>query len=232
MRSDPRRLLALALALVLGVGVVLAVGSQLLNRFAPPLTPVSGLIGSEKLPFFQDQRVIDAFKKAGFDVTVATAGSRQIATTDLSQQDFAFPAGVPAAEKIGRDHPGSQKFVPFYSPMAIATWKPIVDLLTAAGVVHQRNGYLGLDVAGIHEPGQQATRAGINLPSNTAYPVNKSILITTTDVRKSNSAAMYLAIVSYVANGNNIVETGAGRADTDQPARAAVPQAGFLRVEF
>ena len=34
MRSDPRRLLALALALVLVVGVVLAIGSQVVGRLA------------------------------------------------------------------------------------------------------------------------------------------------------------------------------------------------------
>ena len=77
-----------------------------------------------------------ALKRGGFDVTVRTAGSRQIAGADLSKQDFAFPAGVPAAGKIRTDHAGSQAFVPFYTPMAIATWKPIVALLTAAGVVH------------------------------------------------------------------------------------------------
>jgi hypothetical protein len=45
-----------------------------------------------------------------------------------------------------------------------------------------------------------------DLPANTAYPASKSILITSTDVRKSNSAAMYLSIASYVASGNNVVQ--------------------------
>ena len=75
--------------------------------------------------------------------------------------------------------------------MAIATWKPIVDLLTAAGVVNQRNGYLGFDVAKYMDLVKNDTRWS-QLPNNTAYPVNKSILVTTTDVRTSNSAAMYL----------------------------------------
>ncbi len=207
MRSAPRRLIALALALVLVIGVVVAVGSQVLGRLAPAAAPVKGLIGSEKLPFFQDQRVIDAFRKAGFDVTVATAGSRQIASSNLTGQDFAFPAGVPAAQKVRTDHPGSTSYVPFYTPMAIATWKPIVDLLTQAGVIHQRNGYLALDVAAYMDLVNKDTRWS-DLPNNTAYSVNKSILVTTTDVRTSNSAAMYLSIVSYVANGNNIVELG------------------------
>jgi hypothetical protein len=43
------------------------------------------------------------------------------------------------------------------------------------------------------------------LPGNTTYPAAKAVLVTTTDVRRSNSAAMYLALASYTANGNSIV---------------------------
>jgi hypothetical protein len=93
--------------------------------------------------------------------------------------------------------------------MAIATWAPIVDLLTAAGVISQTGGgYLALDVEKFMALVAKDTRWK-DLPNNTAYPVNKSVLITSTDVRKSNSAAMYLSILSYVANGRNIVETTA-----------------------
>jgi hypothetical protein len=226
LRSDPRRLGALVLALVLVVGVALAVGSQVVGRLAPPTTPVKGLIGSEKLPFFQDPRVIDALKKGGFDVTVATAGSRAIANQDLSGEDFAFPAGVPAASKIRTDHPGSQSFVPFYTPMAIATWRPIVDLLTQAGVIHQRSGYLGFDMAAYMGLVNKDTRWS-QLPNNAAYPVNKSILVTTTDVRTSNSAAMYLSIISYVANGNNIVELGPTVPDLTQQLSPLFLKQGF-----
>jgi hypothetical protein len=207
LNADPRRFIALILAVVLIVGVVIAVGSQVVGRLAPTATPVAGLIGSEKLPFFQDQHVIDAMKQGGFVASVQTAGSRQIANADLSAKDFAFPAGVPAAEKIRRDHSGTTSVVPFYTPMAIATWQPIVDLLTQAGVIKQRTGYLAFDVAAFMDLASKDTRWH-DLANNTTYDVNKSILLTTTDVRRSNSAAMYLAIISYVANGNNIVELG------------------------
>jgi hypothetical protein len=46
-----------------------------------------------------------------------------------------------------------------------------------------------------------------DIPGNMAFPANKSVLIGSTDVRTSNSAAMYLALMSYVANGNNIVQS-------------------------
>lgn len=207
MNSDPRRFIAIGLAALLIVGVVIAIGSQVAGRLAPEAVPVQGLIGSEKLPFFQDARVVAALKRGGFDVTVHTAGSRQIASMDLTDQDFVFPAGVPAAEKVRREHPGTTSVVPFFTPMAIATWQPIVDLLTAADVIHQRNGYLAFDIAKYMDLVASDTRWR-DLPNNSAYDVNKSILITTTDVRRSNSAAMYLSIISYIANGNNIVELG------------------------
>src|SRR5262249_4326907 len=83
---------------------------------ADTTVPVHGLIGSEKPPFFSDPRVVAAFKRGGFAVDFQTAGSRQIALADLTGQDFAFPAGGPAAARIRQDHPGSVVSVPFYTP--------------------------------------------------------------------------------------------------------------------
>src|SRR5262245_23814456 len=136
MNLDPRRVAAVGPAIVLIIGVGYGIVISARDALAPAEVQVRGLIGSEKDPFFKDPRVIAELKRGGFVASVSTAGSRQIANTDLSNVDFAFPAGVPAAEKIRRDHAGSKQFVPFYTPMAIATWRPIVDLLTQAGVVH------------------------------------------------------------------------------------------------
>jgi len=44
-----------------------------------------------------------------------------------------------------------------------------------------------------------------DLAGSQAYDVSKSILVSTTDVRRSNSAAMYLALTSYAINGGDIV---------------------------
>ena len=130
MDMAPRRLAAVGLALVLiagvGFGIVTSIhsgGSS--GSPAPQLVTLHGLIGSEKAPFFADQAVKDELLKGGFIVNVQTAGSRQIAQADLSQQDFAFPAGIPAGSKIKADHAGSTTYQPFYTPMAIASWKPI-----------------------------------------------------------------------------------------------------------
>lgn len=208
MNQGPRRLAAVGLAIILIIGVGYAIFSSASQALGPGAVELNGLIGSEKEPFFKDTRVIAALKRGGFVVHVSTAGSRQIANRDLSGEDFGFPAGVPAAEKIRRDHAGSKAFQPFFTPMAIASWKPIVGLLEDAGVVHQAAGYAAFDVAAFMELVDENKRWK-DLPSNTVYSVNKSILVTTTDVRRSNSAAMYLALTSYVANDDNIVQNDA-----------------------
>ena len=211
------RALGLALAALLAIGVVVAIVLSVSGNLAPkPLTTVQGVIGSEKQAFFQDPEVIAAFHRNGLDVQVNTAGSREIATTaDLSKYDFAFPAGVPAALKIKQDRKAKTTYSPFFTPMAIATFKPIVDLLTQAGVVTNQGGAYLFDVAKYMTLVKNHTRWS-DLKGNTTYPAGKTILITSTDVRTSNSAAMYLALASYVANGNNVVQDAA-------QAQAALP---------
>jgi hypothetical protein len=207
-----RRVLGLVLAAALAIGVVAAVGMSLLGKSKPSapanLTTVRGVIGSEKQPFFSDAQVIAEFHKQGYDVQVDTAGSRQIATSiDLSKYDFAFPAGSPAAEKIRLAKKINKSYVPFYTPMVVASFKEIALLLQAAGAAQaQGNGtYYTLDVSKYLQLVKSNTRWS-DLPNNTSYATSKSILITSTDVRTSNSAAMYLAIASYVANSDNIVQ--------------------------
>jgi hypothetical protein len=227
MRQDPRRLAAIGLAILLIIGVGYGIISSARESLGPGAVTLHGLIGSEKAPFFQDPRVIAALKRGGFVVNVSTAGSRQIAESDLSKEAFAFPAGVPAAQKISQEHPGSKAFVPFFTPMAIATWKPIVALLQTAGVVHTTGDLTTFDVAAYVSLVQKNTRWK-DLPGNTTYPVNKSILITSTDVRKSNSAAMYLALTSYVANGDNIVQNDAGAATIADSLSPLFLRQGFV----
>jgi hypothetical protein len=204
-----RRWLGLALAGVLALAVVGAIVVSAAQRIhpTPPLTVVHGVIGSEKLPYFQDSGVIQVFRDNGFDVQVDTAGSRQIATSvDLTKYDFAFPAGVPAGQKIRSDHKAKAIYQPFYTPMAIATFKPIVQLLITAKVATDNGTYVSFDVAKFLTLVKNNTRWSEIKPNTTSYSSSKSILITSTDIRTSNSAAMYLSLASYVANGNNIVQ--------------------------
>ncbi|MEC3954291.1 hypothetical protein VMT65_14725 [Nocardia sp. CDC153] len=198
---------AAGVAVVLAAGAVLAVqhsDSPSATSAATALTTVRGVVGSEKSAFFDDPRVADVLAKHGLKVEIEPAGSRQIATSvDLGTYDFAFPSSSAAAERIQRQRGVSGKYVPFSSPMAIATFKPIADLLGQSGIV-QTGATTTFDIEkylALAEKGVQWNQ----LDGNSTYPVSKNVLVSTTDPRTSNSAAMYLAVTAYVANDNTIV---------------------------
>ncbi|GAA1592113.1 hypothetical protein GCM10009804_55550 [Kribbella hippodromi] len=181
---------------------------------APGVVTVGGVVGSEKRGFFADPEVQAVLAKHGLAVKVDTAGSREIATSvDLGKYDFAFPSSTVAAERILQPAPGrpavsGKKYAVFSSPLAIATFQPIVDLLSATGIARKVNGTWYFDVRKYVDLAKANWR-WTNIRGNTTYPVNKRILITTTDPRTSNSAAMFLSIVSYVANHNTVVQSPA-----------------------
>ncbi|WP_309234820.1 three-helix bundle dimerization domain-containing protein [Nocardia sp. XZ_19_385] len=208
-----RRTVSLAGAVVVVAVAVVAVAlvarqpdpAPAAGPVVPALTVVRGVVGSEKMSFFEDSRVIDALAKHGLKVSAEPAGSRQIATSvDLGKYDFAFPSSSPAAERIQRARNINTKYTPFSSPMAIATFQPIADLLTAARVL-QPGPVPTFDVARYLELVNTNTEWA-HLPGNTVYPVRKNILVSTTDPRTSNSAAMYAAIASFVANDRAVVQ--------------------------
>ncbi|ODU05613.1 MAG: hypothetical protein ABS81_07115 [Pseudonocardia sp. SCN 72-86] len=198
-RRSGKRVLSIALALVLAVllGVVIV---RELRGDAAPVT-VSGVVGSEKLPFFADPAVKKVFADNGIELRIDPAGSRQIATTvDLGPYDFAFPSSAPAADKLLAAHPAARTYAPFSSPMAVATFRPIADLLTTAGVVTGTT----FDMHRLLQLTATGTRWD-QLPGNTAFPARKNVLLSTTEPCQSNSAAMYLGIASYAANNDAVV---------------------------
>ena len=223
------RLLAPILGLLLLAGLGYAIYNSMNGQLAlKAQVTVTGLIGSEKEAFFADPRVQQALLKHGLIVKAEKAGSRQIATAfDLKKYDFAFPAGQPAADKILQSGGKRRTFVPFYTPMVIASWQPIAKILEANGVVRETDGvFYWFDLDRYFDWTQREIRWK-DLKDSADYPVNKSVLIRTTDVRKSNSAAMYLALMSYIANGQRVV---ASREEMDAALPKLLPL--FLRQGY
>jgi hypothetical protein len=201
-----RRIFSVVLAVVLIVGVAIAIFKG--RSSSHGTTTVRGVIGSEKQAFFDDPDVQKILARNGLKVEVDPAGSRQIATSiDLKKYDFAFPSSSPAADRIQQQHQITAKYAPFSSPIAIATFQPIADLLAKQGVA-KHGAVWTFDMAKYLDLVHRKLRWD-QLPGNTTYPVRKNILVSTTDPRSSNSAAMYLAIASYVANGDEVVRGAA-----------------------
>ncbi len=169
------------------------------------------LTGSEKLDFLRDPELARVLAAEGLVLDVQKAGSREIATRpDLKEFDVAYPAGAAAARKIAAATGSRRVYNSFYTPMAVASWKQLLPTLEGNGIVRRQEGaYFIVDMRKLVELMEQGVRWK-ELQPNPNYAVSKSVLITSTDVRTSNSAAMYLALASYLANGDNVIDTEAG----------------------
>ena len=168
---------------------------------------VRGVIGSEKEAFFADDRVKKALLVHGLTVTVQKAGSRTIVDHFNPTFDFGFPSGAPAAQHLKARAKATQVFSPFYTPMVIASWRPIAEILVANGIAQKQGDvYYLVDMPKLIEVISQGKRWR-ELKNSAGFSTSKAVLVSSTDVRTSNSAAMYLALASYVANGEQVVQS-------------------------
>jgi hypothetical protein len=167
-----------------------------------------GLIGSEKEAFFADERVHKALAAQGITVTVEKAGSRAIAERfDAAKYDFGFPSGAPAGARLKAAARASNVYNPFYTPMVLASWRPIAEILVANGIAERQGDiYYVVDLPGLMKLIGNGTRWR-DLKSSQAFSTGKAVIVSSTDVRTSNSAAMYLSLASYLANKQQIVQS-------------------------
>jgi hypothetical protein len=172
---------------------------------------LDGLIALDVEPFFKDPRVLQLLAKERLAVKVTRIGSRDMAARVQPGQtpDFFFPSGVVAANQISdaakKANIASSMQAPFYTPMVIASWTPIARILAANGMAREESPKVwSVDMAKLTQLMLDKKRWR-DLKDAAAYDVNKSVLVSTTDLRRSNSAAMYLALTSHAVNGGDIV---------------------------
>jgi hypothetical protein len=169
---------------------------------------IHGLIGSEKEALFADPQVQAVLARHRITVNVEKAGSRDIAHRFEPQRfDFGFPSGAPAAAALRAVAKPTETYSPFYTPIVIASWRPIAQILVADHIVVERDGnYFVTDMPALLELMKHHARWK-DLSGNTSFGTNKAVLLSSTDVRTSNSAAMYLALASYIENGQSVIES-------------------------
>ncbi|GAA4713100.1 hypothetical protein [Phytohabitans rumicis] len=216
MRRRPWTILVTAVVLAaIGAGLGWYLG-------ADHLDPVRGVVGSEKAPFFADRRVQEAFARHGLRVETDPRGSREMATTvPLGRYDFAFPGSEQAADRVRQARPATGSYAPFRSPLAVATFTPVADLLAAQGVARRApEGHWVLDLTKLLELAHQDKRWD-QLPGNVAYPARRDILLTTTHPGDSNSAAVY----AWLA----LMRLGGGAGAVEQVVKLFADQGGLER---
>ena len=177
---------------------------------------ITGLISLDVEPYFADARVQKILAEKRLSVQTTRVGSRDMAgkltaaAAEKSAPDFLFPSGVVAANQITdaarKVNLNTSQSSPFFTPMVIASWTPIAKILVANGVAKATGERTyGVDMTQLTTL-MLAKKRWKDLQGASAYDVTRSVLVSTTDVRRSNSAAMYLALTSQAIHGDIVTD--------------------------
>ena len=178
---------------------------------------LKGVISLDVETFFKDPRVVKRLTEKHLPVSVVRVGSRDMAAKVVAgaAPDFLFPSGVVAANQVvdaarKAGLPAAQ-VSPFFTPMVIASWEPIAQVLVANGMAKAMSPKVyGVDMALLTQAMLAKTKWK-DMKGSAAYPVSRSVLVSTTDLRRSNSGAMYLALTSNALTGDVVTDRTAAR---------------------
>lgn len=224
MSTGKRAVITLALAAVFGGALFFALRGQHEDQARQQETKaisnaveLKGVISLDVEPFFKDPRVVRVLVANKLPVNVVRVGSREMAGKVVAgaAPDFLFPSGVVAANQVvdaarQANIPAAQSS-PFFTPMVIASWEPIAKILVSNGLAKPMSPKVyGLDMAKLTEA-MLAKKKWKEFKDSSGYDVSRSVLVSTTDPRRSNSAAMYLALTSHALTGDIVTDRAAGQ---------------------
>lgn len=179
--------------------------------------PLKGLIAVDVEAFFKDDRVTQVLVQSKLPVHVARVGSRDMAAKigTADQPDFFIASGVVAANMIADAARKAGKTAtqtsPFHTPLVVASWEPVARILAANGMAKPMAPKVySLDMEKLTQA-MLAKQRWRDLKASGDYAVSRSVLVSTTDIRRSNSAAMYLALTSAALNGDVVADRAAAQ---------------------
>ena len=179
--------------------------------------PLKGLIAVDVEAFFKDERVSQVLASGKLPVQVTRVGSRDMAARigAADQPDFFIASGVVAANMIADAARKAGKTAtqtsPFHTPLVVASWEPIAKILAANGMAKAQGPKVySLDMEKLTQA-MLAKQRWRDLKGSGDYAVSRSVLVSTTDIRRSNSAAMYLALTSAALNGDVVADRTAAQ---------------------
>jgi hypothetical protein len=179
--------------------------------------PLRGLIAVDVEAFFKDDRVTQVLVQSKLPVHVARVGSRDMAAKigTADQPDFFIASGVVAANMIADAARKAGKTAtqtsPFHTPLVVASWEPVAKILAANGMARpMAPKVFALDMEKLTQA-MLAKQRWRDLKASGDYAVSRSVLVSTTDIRRSNSAAMYLALTSAALNGDVVADRAAAQ---------------------
>jgi hypothetical protein len=227
--STPKRA-AITLALVAAFGGALfyALRGQQVAKVeqqqaveAAAVVELKGLIALDVEAYFKDPRVVKALLAKKLPVSVQRVGSRDMAgrvvagnaggaSNSSGTPDFFFASGVVAANQIvdaaRKANLQATQSAPFHTPLVVASWEPIAKILVANGMAKPLSPKVyGLDMTRLTQTMLAKTKWK-DLKDSSGYEVGRSVLVSTTDLRRSNSGALYLALTSHALTGDIVTD--------------------------
>ncbi|MFD5142981.1 hypothetical protein [Streptomyces sp. NPDC058401] len=209
-----RRILGIALAILLVGGVIAAIAIGGKKPEGTATKTVRGVIGSEKSEFFRDPDVVKALADKGYTVKTETSGSWAMDQLALKEFDFAFPSSSEPATEIeaAAGVKGAQNSKPFFSPLVVIARANAAKVLADHGLAKTTGKNTGTLLLGPFLKAAAEDRTWQQLQGGTsAYPeLAGTVFVKTTDPTTSNSGALFLATASNVANNATVVSDDAG----------------------
>ncbi|MFJ8208373.1 hypothetical protein [Streptomyces sp. NPDC096033] len=226
-----RRILGIALAVLLIGGVIAVVVLGRNGTEGTATKTVRGVIGSEKSEFFRDPDVVKALAAKGYTVKTETSGSWAMDQLALKEFDFAFPSSSEPAQEIeaAAGVKGAQTAKPFFSPLVVIARANAAKVLVDNGLVKMNGKNTGTLLMGPYLKAAGEDRTWQQLNGSGAYAeLTGTVFVKTTDPATSNSGALFIAATSNVANGGTVVSDDPGITRTAPLLRKLIQVQGAL----
>lgn len=168
------------------------------------LQKVRLLTGSAKFGFLKDPELTKLLADNGLELELAKTGAYANDVGRAKDFDAVWPAGAAAAKDFSTAWSAPTTFQVFSTPLAIASWKPLMPVLEANG--------LGKLTGAAHGEFQMAKALPLMLKStrwnqlkdNSVFSVNRGLLVNTPDVRQSTTGGLFVSLMAYIRNNDEV----------------------------
>ncbi|CAG0973371.1 hypothetical protein BURK2_01428 [Burkholderiales bacterium] len=182
-----------------------AATARLTPNAAPTGKALRGIVGIDSEAFFREPRVAERLRTLGVELSLEVLPSRKVpAKVDAKQHDFVFVTGAALAAGIAQSTAARRSFTPFFSPLVLASWQRVAELLEPAGAVkREADGVWYADMR-LLARWMNEDKHWKSLPGSERFPSSQPISVVTADPRSSSTAAAYLALHAFLANGDDV----------------------------
>lgn len=185
------------------------------------------LTGSAKFAFLKDPALTAILQKQGITLDLIKSGAFDQDKAKANTIDAAWPAGANVAADWAAAMKGSATYPVFSTPLALASWSKLMPALEANGLAKMTGPSHGDFYLEKALPLMLGATRWNQLKDNTVFSVNKSFLVTTPDLRKSNTGALFIAALAYIDNGNEVPQSTEKAAQLAEKLSPLITRQGF-----